>query len=264
MVSYRRILQELPMHARRFLALGFTLAAGLTLSACDDDNPLNPIPTGTLRVANAIADAQPIDAEIEGVPTDINDIAFGTASGERDIPEGNYRVTFTANTGSGSVDFTDDSADVDDEMVTFLYGVGRIAASTQEIFQVQAPDTDLNSGQTEMQFVHVASQQTGPLDIYVTAPGDALLGATPRATLSYKNASSQAILTPGAYRIRITPQGVPTTVLFDSGPTGVSFPGATTQQFALADNTNGAIASTLFLMVLTGDGGHHQIQHVGS
>ena len=236
------------------------LAVALALSACsNNDNPLNP-PVGVLRVANAISDSNPIDAEVEGLPSNINNIAFGTASGEKDVADGNYRVTLRTTTNAGQVSFTDDPVTVDKNKVTVVYAVGRIADSSQQAFFVESQDTVLDSSQSEAQFVHAASQHASALDIYVTAPGDALASAIPKATLTYKTSSSQVIYTPGNYRIRITPQGDPLTVLFDSGPSGVPFPAASAAQFAIMDNASNQI----FLLVLTGDGGNHQVTNGSS
>jgi len=244
----------------RKLASFAIFAAALGLASCNGDN--NPIPSGNIRVANAIADSQPIDAEIEGIPDNIENIAFGTASGERDIVEGNYRVTLRTNTGSSTVSFNDDSVDVDDGMNTFVYAVGRIADGSQQVLAFEAPDTDVSSSQSEFQLLNVAAAHPGPLDVYVTAPGDSLIGKSPTASLAFKAVDNPHLVTPGKYRIRITPSGDITTVLFDSGPTGVDLPAATTQQFAIADG--GTVSSAIFLMVLEGNGENHQIQNGSS
>jgi hypothetical protein len=240
------------------------LVAAVAISACSsDDNPLNQI-FGEFRVANAIADSAPIDAEIVGAPTDINDIEFGTASGLREVPEGEYRVTLRSTINSSTVQFSEDSVDVNDDDMTTVYAIGDLSQSTQDIFVVTAPDTDVPSNQSEAQFVHVASETPQALDVYLTGLNADLLSATPTTTLNYPGKNTQAFYAPGDYRIRVTPQGNKATVLFDSGNAeAVDLPGETTQQFALIDNTNNAINSPLTVLVLKGTGESFRINHLG-
>jgi len=248
----------------RLLALCFLVAAALGLSACSNgENPLNP-PIGQLRLANAIADSNPIDATVVSIPSGIDNIAFGFASGFKDVPDGSYRVQLTTTTNAGQVTFAADPTHIDKNQATTVYAVGRMAQGTEAGFVVEAPRIEVPGNKAEVQFVNAASQQAGALDIYVTTPGASLVGVTPTATLSFPANNAPALVTPDAYEIRVTPQGNAATLLFDSGPAGVQFSGGTTQQFALLDNTNGAIPSPLFLLVLTGVGGNHRIQNGSS
>ena len=248
----------------RLLAPCILAAAALGVSACsNNDNPLNP-PIGQLRVANAIADSNPVDATVVSIPAGIDNIAFGTGSGFKDVPDGSYRVQVTTTTSAGQITFAADPTHIDKGHATTVYAVGRLSQGTQATFVVEATEPEIASDKSEAQFVNVASQQAAPVDIYVTAPGASLVGVTPTTTLSFPSNNQQALFAPGVYEIRVTPQGNPVTLLFDSGPAGVGFPGATTQTFALLDNTDGSIPSPLFLLVLTGAGGNFKIQHGSS
>ena len=248
----------------RFLAPFLLAVATFGIAACSKtENPINP-PVGQLRVANAIADANPIDAMVSSLPSGITNIAFGTGSGLKDFPDGSYRVRLTTNTNTGQVTFDANSTPIDKNHTTMVYGTGRLSKGTQAAFVVEVTQIQIPGNKSEVQFVNVASQQAAPLDIYVTAPGASLVGVLPTTTLSFQSNNQPALFAPGAYEVRVTPRGNPTTVLFDSGPVGVQFPATRTQQFALLDNTNAAIASPLFLLVLTGTGGNFQIQHGSS
>src|ERR1044071_8072809 len=101
-MSKDRLPEDFSMLNRTIL-LSAIFSAALGLVSCNGDN--NPIPSGNMRVANAIANSQPVDAAIEGIPDNIENIAFGTASGERDIVEGNYRVTLSTNTNNNTISF---------------------------------------------------------------------------------------------------------------------------------------------------------------
>lgn len=250
---------------RRLLAPAVVIAAALVASACgnDENNPLD-LPIGSLRLANGISDSNPIDATIVNIPSGIDNIEFGDASSLKDIIEGSYTVRMTTTTGSGEVEFQVDSTPIDKDNITTVYAVGKISQANQAGFAVQVHINDVPNNQSEVQFVNAASQTVGPLDIYLTAPATLLASESPDATLAFK-ANSPLLLVPvGTYRIRVTPDGDPTTVLFDSGPVGIALPAGNGQQFALMDNTNGAILSPLFILVLQRDGNDAPIQHLGS
>ncbi len=246
------------MRSYKKFPLLLAAVAAVGLSACGgNDNPINDVlPSGVLRVANAVPDSNPIDAEIEGIPSNIDNIAFGTASGERDVAEGNYRINLTTNTGNNSdVSFTLDPTNVDDDHVTVVYAVGRIGNGSQEAFEVISDDNELNNSQSEVQFVHAAKDHPTPVDFFLTAPADPISAAT--ATVDFKDSSTQQSFTPGnSYRIRVTGQGVPGIVLFDSGT--ISLPAASAQQFALINN---ATTGTYALLVLDGLGQSHKIEN---
>ena len=236
----------------RLLAPYIFSAAALATSACtNNDNPLNP-PIGQLRVANAIADSQPIDATVSNIPSGIDNVVFGTGSGLKDVPDGSYDVHLTTVHNSSQVGFTAASTHIDKHHATTVYAIGRLSADTQAAFVVEADEPEIMSNQSEAQFVNAASQHPGPLDFYVTAPGAALASSIPTTTLSFPANNQTAIFTPGAYRIRVTPQGNSLTVIYDSG--SVQFPSATTQQFALLDNADLSADSPPFLLVLGGQG----------
>jgi hypothetical protein len=205
---------------RQVLAPCIFAITALGAAACGSDNPINP-PIGQLRVANAITDSNPIDATVVNIPSGIDNIAFGTGSGLKDIPDGSQ--------------------------------------GTQAAFVVEAPRTDVPGDKSELQFVNAASQQTGPLDIYLTAPGASLVGVLPTTNLAFPASNSPALVTPGKYEIRVTPQGNPLTVLFDSGPLGVQLPASTSQQFSLLDSASATAPPPMFLLVLTGGGGNFKI-----
>jgi hypothetical protein len=251
--------------ARRLLATGMVIAAALAASACGNDanNPLD-LPVGQLRLANGISDSNPIDATVANLPYSIENIGFGDASGLKDVPEGSYTVRMTTNITSGQAEFSAESTHIDKDNITTVYAVGRIADDTQAGFSVQAPITNVANDKSDVQFVNAASQTVGPLDVYLTAPGDSLLTSSPVATLAFKANSPQSQVTAGTYRIRVTPQGNPLSVLFDSGPVGIQLPAATGEQFALMDNTNADFASPLFILVLQRNGDDAPIQHLGS
>ena len=248
---------------RGLLASGLLIATAAGVSACNSDSPV-VLPVGQLRVANAITDSNPIDATISSLPSGIDNIGFGSGSGLKDAPDGSYRVQLTTTTASGQATFSADSTPINKHHITTVYAVGKIASGTQAAFVVLAPRTDVPANQTEIQFVNASAATVGPVDVFVTAPGATLIGATPRANLGFPASSTPALIAPGVYEIRVTTQGNPLNVLFDSGPVGVTLSGGSSRQYGLLDNTNPAIAAPIFLLVLSDTGGTAQIQNGSS
>jgi hypothetical protein len=238
------------------------IVAAASLAACsNNDNPINP-PIGQLRVANAISDSTTVQSSVESVSAN-DTLDFGEASGERDLPDGNYLTHLTAHSDATATTHTFDSDvfNIDKNHVTTVFAVGKMADSSEDTFVVEASDNDISSSQSEAQFVDVAANQTGSVDIYVTAVGAALLPADKKATLAFKANNEPAIFTPGTYEIRVTPAGVPATILFDSG--AIDFPLATTDQFVLIDHTADCAVSPYTLLVIVGSDGSHLVNDAG-
>jgi hypothetical protein len=249
----------------RLLAPCIFTAAALAMSACSHKD----LPVGDLRVANAIADSTDLDATVENVPSGITNITFGIASGFKVVPDGSYDVHLTAaKADTTQVHFDADSTHIDRGHATTVYAIGRLSSASQAVFVVEADEPEIQGGQSEVQLVHVASQHPVALDFFVTAPGASLAGATP-ITLSFpsdgqlfpSNTQPTTSFPPtvAGYEIRVTAHGTLVPVIYDSGPTGVQFPSATTQQFALLDNADLTSTSPPFLLVLMGDGGSFTI-----
>lgn len=233
-------------------------------SACTtNDNGKIVLQLGQLRVANAITDSNPVDATVVGVPPGIDNIAFGTGSGLRDVPDGSYRVSLSTTTNAGNITFVADPVHVHVDRTTTVYAIGRMSQGSEATFVIEATNADVPADKTETQFVDAASQQAAPLDIYLTAPGASLVGRSPTAMLSFPSGSAVSQPVPGQYRVRVTPQGNAATVIFDSGPVGISLAAATSYQFALLDNSS-QIPSPILLLVLNGSGGSFLIQNGGS
>jgi hypothetical protein len=77
------------------------------------------------------------------------------------------------------------------------------------------------AGKTKIRFIHAASLVAAKsVDVYVTAPADALTTAT-KAGFNYKDNSGYLEVPAGSYRVRITAAGSKT-VLIDTGTTGES------------------------------------------
>ncbi len=232
--------------------LGLTVAAAIGLAACNNGNA--PF-TGAFRVVNAIPDSAPLDASITDVSTDINNIAFGSATGFRDVPEGSYKVQMTATPAGGgdSVTITADNVSIDHNNQTTLYAVGTLAQSSGAGLSVERSSSGtVPAGKTEVQWVDAvaAALTSGTGTLYIVAPGQGTANPVYSATLqSPVNNSSPAYpaftaptqIASGTYEIII--QDAAATTVFDSGSTGISFGDGATLQIAVLDATAAQVTS---------------------
>ena len=234
--------------------IAFILAAPLLLPACNGSNGSAPL-MGAFQVVNAIPDSQPLDVDIQSITTDINNIAFGSASGFRDEPEGSYNVQMTTTPAGGgnSVTITTDNVSIDHNNQTTVYGLGTLAQSSAAGLVVERNSSvTIASGQTEVQFVDAvaAALTSGTGTVYVVTPGQGTTNPIYSVTLQSPvgNSSSQtpAFSTPtqiasGTYEIIV--QDATNTTVFDSGSNGISFNSGDSVQIAAMDATAAQLSS---------------------
>ena len=217
-------------------SLAAVCAVLLFLSACNDNNSTPPF-TGAFRLANGIADSNGLKADISNVPT-VGPIGFASASGINIIPEGSYKVQLTPG-ASGASTFTVDNVSIEHNNLTTLFAYGTLAAGSQggltAVESLNAP----THGQAVIQPVHAAYQesQTAPQSMNFSFVPVGSGGSSAGISVVFGSATtSQSVaLAAGKYEIKITAtpicnpgQPCPAISLgvFDSGPQGISFPGA--------------------------------------
>ena len=94
--------------------------------------------------------------------------------------------------------------------------IGKDADDSVQTLAIENPIEAIPAGNVRLQVAH-AAPDAGPLDVYLTAPGDLLPAATPIAQVTYGNDPDDRFLkAAGTYVISVTPAGDPDTVLFDS------------------------------------------------
>lgn len=197
------------------LALGATF-----LAACDDDDPVQPVPTtAAVRAVHGVSVAPPVALAVDGQIA-LTGLAFGSTSPYAELDAGSRRLAVVPVGTADSVLAVTASFAEDDSVTVFVVG----NAST--IDGIILPDTVPTpaAGQARVTVVHGApSAQT--VDVYVTAPDAALAGATPTlAGVDYLDVATLPAVPAGDYRIRVTAANTQT-VAFDSGtitiPAGV-------------------------------------------
>jgi hypothetical protein len=185
-----------------------TLLAALTLSlaACGDDDG-----KAQLRVVHASPDAPNVDVSVDGKVV-LSNVPYGTASAYLPIKSGSRKVDVApTGTTTNVIDVT--SGFKDKAAYTIL--AANLVASIEPV-ALTDDNTPPTSGNVKVRIVHGAPS-AGPVDVYVTAPGDDLAAATPTlSAVTFKAASDYLSVPAGSYEIRVTVAGTKT-VAIDSG-----------------------------------------------
>jgi hypothetical protein len=201
---------------RRHAALACTALLGVLLTGCGGSNSNGNVVqvTGFLRSFNAISDSPTLNAGVTlGA---LSAVSFAQSTGNTPYTAGNYAFNAQYLNGAGGVVNVVTNLPVqiprNEQVAVFM--MGSLATPTTKV--VSNPIPDIAAGDAEFQVVHAASGQS-TLDVYVTDANAPLAGATP-ITLAYENASDLMSVTASAnLRLRVTPPGDNTTVLYDSG-----------------------------------------------
>ena len=199
---------------RRLLATAAAVTLGAAALACEGRTSglLVSGPSGGVRVRmlNAVTSSQALDLLVDGQVSS-SSVAFGSASPYASLTAGSHRLQVRSSTsGTTLVDFTR-------EFTEGSFSLVPAPGLTQSGALFLADDPTPASGQARIRVVHVAAAP-GAISVYVTSGATDLTSATPVVpTLAFGSASSYVALTPGTYRVRVTPADNPGTVLLDTG-----------------------------------------------
>lgn len=209
----------------------FLLFSALFLVACGDSDSR---PKTALVVLHASADAPNVNV-IAGSSTLFDDVAF-KSGGEVSIATGTRTLSIDARLPGDQTTTVIGPADVTLERDTRYYAaaVGTVAGGGPELLLVEQTATPSSSTVAQVEVAHLAANAPA-VDVYVTAPGDPLSGATPLGSFSFKDTLGPVEVPAGDYRVRVTAQGGSSPV-FDSGT--VSLAGGEAYFVGAVDNTN--------------------------
>jgi hypothetical protein len=247
------------MQSKLTRALIVTFFVGLT--ACGGGANDTPPLTGAVRVANGIADSSGLDMTI-GDSTKFSGIATTAASDVAYLPI-NAISSYDAKLSTNGAAFTVTAVPINQDKVTTIFTYGEIGSGTQGGFFAQMSLDAPNSGQFVVQPVHAAlaaSLNALSLNFYLVEPGvcsDSTTGATPNGSATFRASPALFASTGGLYEICVTDSTG--TVLFDSGPAGITLPTANANvfQFAVYDAPSSkGNGSTIMLSLLDNKGGN--------
>lgn len=191
--------------------LGLAVLAALALSACGDDDNDNNV--ARLRAVHLSPDAPLVDIYVDDDLV-AEDVDYLDQTGYLQLPAGAANVIVTAAGDPDAVVIDADATLAEDTDYTVL-----AANFLEEIEPIVLLDdnTPPAAGQVQVRIVH-GSPSTGPVDVYITAPGAPLDEATPvLQDVPFGAASSYLEVPAGTYQIRVTLANT-LTVGLDSGP----------------------------------------------
>jgi hypothetical protein len=242
---------------RTYVRAFAAIACFAALSACEDSrdggNPTPPIEgpaSPTVRFIHAVPDAPDVNIRA-GEALLAFELDYRQATPDRTVNAGTASVQVDANlpdgelTVIGPVDVT-----LEADMKYAVIAVGEVDPAGEPItpLVIANPNEPVTAGNARVEVVHAAPNAPA-VDIFVTAPGAPLAGATPIAggSTPFGAYSGQIEVPASDYQIRVTLPGS-TTPVFDSGT--VSLTDGADLLIAAMDNT-GPGAAPILLHVST-------------
>ncbi len=226
------------------------LAAALAVAACDSDGstppaPPQPVSTFGLQVVHASPNAPAVNVTINGDEFSGVDYKSGSPILTRETTV-DYDIAVDAllpgDETATVIDLEDLSFDAD--IINVVFAVGNVGAEGDTAFRelvVSRPRVTVGADTVRAQVLH-ASPGTGPVDVYVVAPGTDITNETPLnetlglGPVSFGGFTPDPVeIAPGEYQIIVTPAGTKD-VAFDTG--ALSLAGGTDAVIAAVDNTN--------------------------
>lgn len=200
------------------LAMG---AAFLLVGCNNSDNDLPVLPekpaTVSVKVVHAVSDAPDVSVS-RSSDVVIANLAFGAVASPLVVATGDLKVAVDAKLPGGTLarvipETTVALAEAKDYVI---FAAGKAANSSIKPIVVSFPQTTVSSGNVRLRVVHAAASAP-TVDVHLTTPAAALSAGTVAATLAFSDATGDVTVPAGDYRVRITPAGSLTTVVYDSG-----------------------------------------------
>jgi hypothetical protein len=192
-----------------------------------------------VRMLNALTASQSL-AFVVDQQVATSGVGFGGASPYVPMAIGTHRLQAEGSTtGTTLVDFTRDLSAAGSYSMIPATGLSQFGA----LFVLD--DLTTPAGQAKLRLIHLAAAP-GPVSVYLIGPTGDPISATPILTLAFGAASPYATVAPGTYRIRVTPAGVPSSVLLDSGSFTVA--SGSVRTLLLTDAPGGGLPSTLSII----------------
>jgi Domain of unknown function (DUF4397) len=204
----------------RIAVLTLNLLLAAVLAGCNDssdDAPQVPqVPqTSGLRIVHASPDAPAVDV-LGGDQALVRALDYGQATAFNLVPVGTVAVRVNGLLPGGATATVIGPVNLDVAANTnyTVLAVGRVASI--EPLVLSQPASEVPAGSTRLRVVHAAPRAPA-VDVFLTVPDADLAASTPVGTLSFKQNLGPTEVNAGNYRVRITPAGTRTAVVFDSG-----------------------------------------------
>ena len=238
----------------------FSFSALLALTACSSssDAPLPRAPepeapdTFKVQVLHASPDAPEVDVSLAGPDPvsggDLSNIDYKVGTRAIELEVGSYDVTVNGQTPAGPVEVISETLPFAADTLYSIVAVGDVTSIQPVVLEQPAsPPAD---GTVRLRVLH-AAPMAPTVDVYATMPGADLAASAPVGTFSFLGDLGPIEVMPGDYQIRVTAEGDPEAVVFDSG----TVPLSSTNDLLIAAVENTSIGpAPISLVVLNGSG----------
>lgn len=234
----------------------FAALLALALTGCDSSSSGNnnsqaaaaPTVQTAIQVLHASPDAPPVNIFLNTVET-ASDVDFGEGTPTSFVEEGNYTVRVDGILPDGdAIVIGPVTLPFAGETLYTVIAVNDVASIDALI--LEQPTAGPAAGSARLRVAHAAAL-AGPVDVYLTAPGADLSAEAPVTSFDYLEDFGPADVPAGDYQIRVTAQGDPAAVAFDSGT--VTLADGDDLVIAAVENTTTG-SSPINLSLLTGAG----------
>jgi hypothetical protein len=229
----------------------------LTLAACDSDNNLTgpvtseePAPVASLKVQvlHGSPDAPAVNVFVDDNEV-LSNVDYKVGSGQLALDAGTYTVRVDGILPGGNATVIGPvDLDLAGDTIYTIAAVNGVADIEPVV--LSQPDAAVSAGAARLHVLHAAAAAP-EVDVYVTTPGADLTAEAPVGTFAFRGTIGPAEVAAGDYQVRVTPAGVPGTVVFDSGT--LAFADGDDLTIAAVPNTSGGDAP-ISLVALTGAG----------
>lgn len=231
----------------RAARLALVLASSAFLASCGSGGDINN--ELSFRVIHASPDSPPVNVLVDGVALR-SGVDYKQGTGFIFVTPRTYRFGIEAILPGEDALIIDQSVPLVAGSEFTVLALGKDETDTVHSLIIENTFEAIPDGNARVQFVHGAPDEP-VLDVYLTAEGASLAASTPVAQVTYDQyPADRQLIPPGDYVLRVTPQGDPNTVLFDSGPLG-SLGNRADLLFVLVQNT-AAGSSPLSLVINNG------------
>ncbi len=236
--------------------VGMLLALPLVFACSDSNNDSdNAVEAAQLRLTHASPDAPAVNVYVDGELA-LEGVEFKQSSGLIPLAAGTVDVEVRGLLPDGSElsVIGPVALDLQQGIRTDVLAVGKLldAQGGLSIAPQVLDPVDIEQGIEDVRVTVVhAAPDVGQVDVYVTAPEDALEGGSPITAAFGDAAGPVSLMADTAYRVRITPAGT-STVVFDSGT--LSFGAGTELVVAAVENTYGVGSSPVTLLAIGAEG----------
>jgi len=215
----------------------------LVLDGSGSDVVLDANTPADVRVVHNSPDAPAVDVIVNDDTANpaVVGLPFPEFTGYLNIPPGDYNFKVTATGNPGAV-VIDQDASLEGGVASTVMAVNFLNSIEPLVLE---DDNRSVATEARVRIVH-GSPSAGPVDIYVTAPGNDINLVEPNfANVPFKANTGYVSLAGGAYTVTVTPTGTKTAAI---GPVNVTIENGVVYTAVARDNVGGGLPLGLILM----------------